>query len=121
MGRKTLLTIIVAQAMGLGMLGMAAGDREGPGHRDREPASVTRLNSGSAPKSKITGTLSCEMAAENTGQACQLKLLEAGTGKQYEINGSNDAMRLFQDGKREVAIVGRPSGDQLRVISIEAL
>lgn len=121
MGRRTLLTIIVAQAMGLGMLGMAAGDREGPGHRDREPASVTRLNAQTSPKTKITGTLSCEMESENTGKPCQLKLLEANTGRSYEINGSNDAMRLFQDGKREVAIVGRPSGDQLRVIEIEAL
>jgi len=107
--------------MGLGMLGMAAGDRAGPGHRDREPAAVTKITSGSSPKSTIKGTLSCEMEAENTGRPCQLKLLEADSGKSYEINGSDDAMRLFQDGKREVAIVGRTSGGQLRVVSIEAL
>lgn len=123
MGRHTLFTLVIAQALGLGMLAYAAdrGDRERRSG-DREPAAVTRMQQNSdRANTKLKGTLACEQASENTGTACLLKLTEQDTGRVYEIRGSNEAMRLFHDGTRDVAIVGRTSGDQLKILEIRAL
>ena len=125
MGRHTILTVIIVQAMGLGVLAFAAdrGDRERPSVGDREPAAVTRMQQTTSDRKaeSLLGTLGCDQGAENTGAACQLKLTERDSGRTFDIRGSNDAMRLFNDGKREVAVEGHASGDQLRVLKIRAL
>lgn len=55
---------------------------------------------------RIEGALSCNLGTENNGQGCALRLEEAGTGKIFNLVEAANAMRLFQDGSRKVAVEG---------------
>jgi hypothetical protein len=71
----------------------------------REPAATENLV-------RINGILSCDLGSANTGQACELKLKENGSGRIYNLADSAAAMRLFQDGKKNVQIEGRLAGNE---------
>ena len=55
---------------------------------------------------RIEGALSCNLGSDNNDQGCALKIEEAGTGKIFNLVEASNAMRLFQDGSRKVAIEG---------------
>jgi hypothetical protein len=71
---------------------------------------------------KISGQISCVYATDNQAQACQLKLVEANTGKTFELQPSHEVMSLLSSGKAQVAIEGRVADDRkIEVLSIHAL
>jgi hypothetical protein len=61
---------------------------------------------------RIEGNLSCNLGAENNGQGCELKLQEAKTGRIFNLVEAANAMRLFQDGAKTVAIEGTLAGPE---------
>jgi hypothetical protein len=71
---------------------------------------------------RIEGDLSCNMGAENSGAGCSLQLQEAKTGRIYSLTEAANAMRLFQDGTKKVAITGTLSDSEtLQVNDAETL
>jgi hypothetical protein len=56
---------------------------------------------------RIEGALSCDLGAENSGQGCELKLHETGTGRTYNLIEARGAMQLYQGGNKNVIIEGR--------------
>ncbi len=56
---------------------------------------------------KIAGNLSCIMAEQNTGGACELRIKESKSGTEYRLVDAGFAMQLFFSGKKNVSIEGR--------------
>jgi len=112
--KKILATLIITQAFGLSILAWGA--------RDREPAAVTRMQARDImATTSISGTLDCQHKESNTGEACTLKLTASDTGRIYELSGSHSAMRLYNDGVREVQVIGKTRGPFLVVNQIQAI
>ncbi len=64
----------------------------------------------------VSGNLTCVLSEVNTGDACQLKLLDTKTGATYQLADSTAAMRLFFSGKKSVSVEGRLDiGNVIRV------
>ena len=59
---------------------------------------------------RIEGALSCNLGATNGGQGCDLKLTENKTGRIFNLIEARTAMRLYQDGNKNVIIEGRLAG-----------
>ena len=117
MDKKIISTLVIVQAFGLSVL--AFGAREA---RDREPAAVNRMQARDImATTSISGTLDCQHKESNTGEACTLKLTASDTGRIYELSGSNSAMRLYNDGVREVQVIGKTRGPYLVVNKIQAI
>jgi hypothetical protein len=55
---------------------------------------------------RIEGLLTCKMGEVNTGQPCALRLEDAKSGKSFNLNNADAAMRMFQSGSTSVAIEG---------------
>lgn len=66
----------------------------------------------SAKLIRVEGELSCALDAANTGKGCELKLTENGSGQIYNLIEAATAMRLFQDGNKNVLIEGRLAGTE---------
>jgi hypothetical protein len=80
------------------------------------------IRSPAAKLVRIEGALSCTLEAENTGKGCELKLQENGSGRMYNLIEAKSAMRLFQDGKKNVLIEGRLAGaETIEVKSAQTL
>jgi hypothetical protein len=117
MDKKLISTLLLVQVFGLSVIAFAG--REA---RDREPAAVTRMQSRDIMETHaISGTLICHQNESNTGEACKLQLTETKTGRIYEVSGSNSAMRLYNDGIREVQVEGKTRGPYLIVNKIQAM
>ena len=54
---------------------------------------------------RIEGALTCDFA-ENSGKGCALRIQQNGTGKIFNLVEAANAMRLFMDGSRNVAVEG---------------
>lgn len=115
MGRSILMSLVLVQLFGLGVLAWAGSERD-----RREPASLMRMDTRRDMVATYNGILSCEMPEENTGEACILKLT-AENGEIHTIPAHSHAMRLFQSGRKNVQIEGINLGGLLRVKSIKAL
>jgi len=117
MDKRIITTLILIQAFGLSVIGFAAREPN-----DREPAAVNRMQARDIMQTTtVTGSLACQLKAENTGEACTLKITAQDSGRIYEITGSKTAMRLYQDGTRNVRVEGKTRGPYLIVNKIEAL
>ena len=122
MGRSILMSLVLVQLFGLGVLAWAGSERGGGAGRadGREPASIMRSDSRRDLLGTFKGILSCEMPEENTGEACILKLT-AENGEILTIPASNHAMRLFQSGRTNVLIQGEKLGSVIKIRTIKAL
>ena len=70
---------------------------------------------------KLEGALACNMGTENTGQPCVLQLMEK-SGKTIRLNNSQQAMKLFHSGTKNVAIEGKMGDDNtLQIENIQAI
>ena len=72
---------------------------------------------------RIEGALSCDFGnSGNNGQGCELKILENNTGNTFSLIQAQNAMRLYLDGSKSVAIEGTPVDAQtIQVSSAEIL
>lgn len=59
-----------------------------------------------AAKATFKGTLSCQISGTNDGNPCSLRFKEQASGRIYELNNAGTARKLYNDGAKEVAIVG---------------
>ncbi len=117
MDKKVISTLVIVQAFGLSVLAWAAREPS-----DREPAAVNRMQARDVmATTSISGTLDCQQKDTNTGEACTLKLTATDTGRIYEISSSDSAMRLYNDGVREVQVIGKTRGPYLVVNKIQAI
>lgn len=117
MDKRIITTLILVQAFGLSVIGFAAREPN-----DREPAAVNRMQARDIMQTTaVTGALVCELKPENTGEPCTLKITANNSGRIYEIKDSNTAMRLYQDGIRNVRAEGKTRGPYLIVNKIQAL
>ena len=62
-------------------------------------------------KIRLWGMLNCKLAGMNNGQACTLSITDTNTGKAFELENAGAAMRLFNEGTRDVVIIGRYSAE----------
>ena len=70
---------------------------------------------------KINGALACPLAAENTGEGCNLTLRDSRTGRTYRLSNANGAMRLYQNGTKNVTIEGTlADGQTIQVATAQA-
>ncbi len=71
---------------------------------------------------KFQGALSCPMGESNDGQGCSLTFKETATGRIFQLRNHQSAMRLFQDGRTQVAIEGTlADGETISVEKIQSL
>ena len=112
MGRSSLIMpLMVSQALGLAVFAWAASDT-------RESTSAIRMQIRQDLRAKFRGTLSCEML-ENSG--CSLAVIESSTGKRYELKNSGYAMRLYENGTRDVLVDGEIRGRHVYIHDIKSL
>jgi hypothetical protein len=88
--------------------------------RGREPIGAMRQLAQTNTRTTITGQLKCTLAEANAGQACPLQIQNAETGEVLNITGSNEAMRMYQDGKTQVVATGEIRGSSLRIHTIRS-
>ena len=65
---------------------------------------------------QIVGSLTCNMPQENDGSPCTLKLRDAKSGRIYNLIQASSAMRLYQDGTKNVRIHGRMADPETIVV-----
>jgi hypothetical protein len=112
--RKSQKSVLAVMTFGLTMLAAA------PAYAIRGEAinlSMIRHQANErAPASKlvrIEGSLTCDYAGgANSGQGCSLRIIENKTGKTFQLIEAQNAMRLFLDGSRNVAIEGSLAGEE---------
>jgi hypothetical protein len=71
---------------------------------DRKPSAAKLV--------RIEGALTCDLGLENTGKSCELRLHETGSDRIYNLIEASAAMRLYQDGNRNVMIEGQLAGTE---------
>lgn len=54
----------------------------------------------------IEGTLSCQMGEQNTGQPCELKILDKESGRSFVLVNSNTALKVYHEGIRDIKVKG---------------
>lgn len=93
------------------LLKPAFADRDIAGFRESQMS----MKNSEANSVRITGELMCTLAAENSGQACDLKIKENGTARIYGIAdttvAANALKRLYFNGARTVTIEGTLSNN----------
>jgi len=73
-------------------------------------------------KIKMQGALTCNLGAENNGQACALRIKDKTTGKTFNLVENKAAMRLFHEGYTQVSITGTMYDSQtIQVAEVNAL
>ena len=55
---------------------------------------------------KVTGPVSCKVAAQNNGEACALTIEDRGSGKTFKLEDGGEVMKLFHSGTRHVSVEG---------------
>lgn len=121
MGRRktaysAIVHLIALQFFSLAIFAWAGSDRT-----DRaQVGSMRQLASNSASRITIHGELKCTLSEANEGLACPLQIQNKANGEVLNITGTDQAMRLFQDGKTQVVATGEIEGTRFRVSRIEA-
>lgn len=119
MKKKTLIAVILGQLTVLALYSYPAfSTAEAIGARN-----LARIeNASNTTAITLNGELVCQMAAENNGQGCTLKLREAKSGRLYELQNPSTAMRLYQDNRRNnaslaVRVQGTLAGENTITVS----
>ena len=71
---------------------------------------------------QISGTLNCALADANSGQPCQLNVIETESGRSYSLDDAGAVRALYDGGTRNVSINGkRIEANRIRVINATAM
>ena len=103
MKKYTFTMIMMAVTTGALLLAITAFASQGEGINF---AAIRQQNAVAIKLVRMEGSLSCDLGAKNTGSGCELKF-QTKNGRVYNLTEASNAMRLFQEGSRQVAIEGQ--------------